>query len=72
LHDRADQQTNGVSEPYSVSITGGSPVKINGILTSGGNVSTAFDCTPVGDRVVYGADQERMSCGRFESDFSIR
>ena len=54
---QADQETDEVDELYSVPILGGSPVKLNGPLISGGDVSK-FEISPSGGRVIYLADQE--------------
>jgi Tol biopolymer transport system component len=54
----ADQDHNSVDELYSVATTGGAPVKLNGPLVSGGDVSqTSSRFSPDGNRVVYRADQ---------------
>jgi dipeptidyl aminopeptidase/acylaminoacyl peptidase len=53
---RADQDTDGVWELYSVPLAGGSPVKLNGSLVSGGDV-WSFQVSPDSSRVVYNADQ---------------
>ncbi len=55
---RADQETDGVDELYSVPITGGTPVKLNADLVAGGNVHMLFFFSPDSTRVVYRADQE--------------
>ena len=56
---RADQQINGQDELYSVPLSGpaGLGVKLNGLLTGGGNVM-AFRISPDSSRAVYGADQD--------------
>jgi hypothetical protein len=54
---RADQQTQGELELYSVPIAGGSDVKLNGPLVDGGDAST-FLISGDSTRVIYGADQE--------------
>ena len=59
----ADQDTNDVNELYSVSIDGGTPVKLNGNLVTGGEVSS-FKISPNSQRVIYHADQDTN--GRFE------
>ncbi len=52
----ADQTTGGVFELYSVPISGGAPVRLNGPLAPGGNViEFAIDTSSA--RVVYLADQ---------------
>lgn|GEM_PF-1056367 len=53
----ADQDTNDVSELYSVSSTGGTPTKLNGVLATGGDVSSIL-FSPAGDQVLYLADQD--------------
>ncbi len=55
----ADQQINGQDELYSVPLSGpaGLGVKLNGLLTGGGNVM-AFRISPDSSRVVYLADQD--------------
>ena len=56
---RADQDTDQVFELYSVPATGGTPVKLNGELTSGGNVDyKGLQFSPDGSRVLYNADQD--------------
>jgi len=54
----ADHDTYDVDELYSVPVSGGTPVKLNGPLVSGGDVTTEFRISPDGTRVVYLADQE--------------
>ena len=55
----ADQETNGVIELYSVAAGGGTPVKLNTALPSGGDVySSGIQFSPDGSRVLYRADQE--------------
>lgn len=54
----ADQDTNDVSELYSVPIGGGASIKLNGPLASGGDVREDFRISPDGSRVVFRADQE--------------
>ncbi len=53
----ADQDTDEKVEIYSVSIIGGIPTKLNGILPPGGDVDSSFDITPDGGQVIYRADQ---------------
>jgi Tol biopolymer transport system component len=57
---RADQDTDGVVELYSVPITGPAltGVKLNGSLVSGGGVSDVFLISPDGQYVIYRADQQ--------------
>jgi len=59
---RADQDTDEVHELYSVPITGGVAVKLNGAMTSGGdladNYAGSFWVSPDSSRVVYLADQD--------------
>ena len=57
----ADQETDAVTELYSVPAAGGPVVKLNGPLVAGGAVSNVprarhFQITPDGSRVVYLAD----------------
>jgi len=54
---RADQDVDGVPELYSVPIGGGTAVKLNGVLVSGGRAGDAR-ISPDGSRVVYKADQD--------------
>jgi Tol biopolymer transport system component len=54
----ADQETDQVFELYSAPIGGGTPVKLNGALASGGKVKDSFKPSPDGSRVVYIADQQ--------------
>ncbi len=54
---RADQQTDGVVEVYSVGLLGGSATRLNGALVSGGSViGHAISANTL--RVVYHADQD--------------
>ncbi|MDX1964274.1 MAG: hypothetical protein SFX18_14060 [Pirellulales bacterium] len=54
----ADQTTDEVNEIFSVPRAGGIPVKLNGPLVSGGDVSFGgFQFSPDGSRVLYRADQ---------------
>ena len=54
----ADQDTDGISELYSVPIGGqASAIKLNKTLVFGGDV-VAFQISPDGNWVVYGADQD--------------
>ena len=55
---RADQDTDGVFELYSVPITGGAPTKLNGPLIPGGDVQSGFQISPDGATVVYIAEQD--------------
>ena len=55
---RADQDTENVSELYSVSIGGGAITKLNGALAAGGDVTSGFQVSPDGSTVVYRADQD--------------
>jgi Tol biopolymer transport system component len=56
---RADQDTDGVSELYSVPVVGpaGAGVKLNGLLAPGGEVFDNYQISPEGSRVIYRADQ---------------
>ena len=54
---RVDQDTDGVYELYSVPISGGPAVKLNGTLPTGGDV-WEFAVSPDSTRVVYFADQD--------------
>ena len=53
----ADQDTDNVTELYSVPLLGGSTTKLNGAFVSGGNL-LSFQLSPNGSRVVYWADQD--------------
>lgn len=53
----ADVEVDGRKDLYSVPLTGGSPVKLNPALVTGGNVSR-FVVTPDSQFVLYIADQE--------------
>ena len=54
----ANQDQSDVWEIYSVLGAGGTPVKLNGDLVSGGNVSeSSLQFSPDGSRVLYRADQ---------------
>jgi hypothetical protein len=58
----ADQDKHDRFELYSVPITGGNSVKLNGKLVAGGDVGgdvSAFQITPGGSWVVYLADQDK-------------
>lgn len=57
---RADQQTDGVDELYSVAVNGpaSSSIKLNGGLAPGKNVLRGFQISPDSRRVVYVADQD--------------
>jgi dipeptidyl aminopeptidase/acylaminoacyl peptidase len=54
---RADAETIGVPELYSVSTVGGLPVKLNNTLTTGGIVEEDFLCSPDGRTVIFRASQ---------------
>ncbi len=54
---RADQQTDEVSEVYSVPLAGGAALKLNGALPEGGEVFD-FAISPDSARVVYNAEQQ--------------
>jgi Tol biopolymer transport system component len=54
---RADQDTDRVFELYSVSLTGGSPIRLNPLLPVGRSVQS-FQISPDSSRVVYRADQD--------------
>jgi len=56
----ADQDTDGIFELYSVPLTGGVPIKLNGALVPGGEVSLVhgFQISLDSSRVVYRADQD--------------
>ena len=54
---RADQDTDGVHELYSVLLGGGPPVRLNPILPFGRSVAS-FQISPDSRRVVYLADQD--------------
>ncbi len=59
---RADRDTGGVFELYSVPfLAGANVIKLNGTLAAGGDVSSfasPFQFSPDGQRVVYHADQD--------------
>ena len=56
---RADQDTDGVDELYSVPSGGGAAVKLNGALVANGDVySYGFQFSPDSSRVLYLADQD--------------
>ena len=54
---RAEQNSDGLMELFSVSSGGGTPVRLNATLVAGGNVVRA-SFSPDGSRVVYLADQD--------------
>ena len=55
----ADQDTNNDYELYIVPAGGGTPIKLNGPLVAGGDVSTDnLQFSPDGSRVLYLADQD--------------
>lgn len=54
----ADQDSNDRFELYSVPITGGAFIKLNGDLVTGGNVASDFQISPDGSRVIYLARQD--------------
>jgi Tol biopolymer transport system component/N-acetylneuraminic acid mutarotase len=56
----SDRETDATDELYSVPVTGGTVVKLNGTLPSGSNVHDDFAISPDGARVVYRADQESV------------
>lgn len=53
---RSGRNATGVWNLYTVPATGGTAVKINGALHTGGSVENYFPFTPDGSRVVYLAD----------------
>lgn len=53
----ADQDVNDQDEIYSVPLTGGTPVKLNGAITPGGDVNFSL-LSSDSSRVVYRADQD--------------
>jgi Tol biopolymer transport system component len=55
---RADQDTDGVIELYSVPLAGGTPVKLNGILPTGSSVQNDYQISPDSSRVIYRAPQD--------------
>lgn len=58
---RADQNTDGLSELFSVAIQGGNtPQRLNTDLPNGGGVDFDFQISPDGARVVYRADQNKV------------
>lgn len=60
----ADQETDEVFELFGVPLSGGSSTKLNGALTSGGDVNLGFQVSPDSSRVVYVANQD--SANSFE------
>ena len=54
----ADQDTDDVNELYSVPIGGGTSIKLNSTLVSGGDVSSFVDISSDSTTVVYVADQD--------------
>jgi len=54
----ADQETDRVTELYSVPIGGGTPVKLNGPVLGSGVVGASFGVSPDSSRVVYTASQD--------------
>lgn len=56
----------GTIELYSVASAGGSSVKLNGVLTSGGNVGL-YRVSLDSSRVVYSADQQTLALGELYS-----
>ncbi|QDT01582.1 hypothetical protein [Adhaeretor mobilis] len=63
----ADQDTDSVSEIYSVSSAGGAAVKLNGALVGGGDVSFGALFSPDSSRVVYHANQQNASVSELYS-----
>jgi Tol biopolymer transport system component len=60
----ADQNTDEVQELFSAPITGGTPVKLNGPMATGGDVQpNSLSLSPNGSRVLYVADQETDGLG---------
>ncbi|MFP6873021.1 MAG: hypothetical protein VCA55_05865 [Verrucomicrobiales bacterium] len=55
---RANQDSDGVYELYSVAIGGGASTKLNGALVPGGVVQSGFQVSADGGTVVYRADQD--------------
>ena len=58
---RADQDTDGVSEIYSVPIAGGQAVRINGPLISTSSDVNSFTITPDSSKVIYIADANKLN-----------
>ena len=54
----ADQDADEVFEIFSVPSLGGTPVKLNGVLATGGDVADSAMFSPDGSRVLYRADQD--------------
>jgi Tol biopolymer transport system component len=54
---KADQDTDGVFELYSVLLGGGSPVRLSSLLVTGRSVAN-FAISPDSSRVVFRADQD--------------
>jgi len=57
---KADQDTDGVEELYSVPIGGGTATKLNDPLVMDGDVRTGYQISPDNTRVVYRADQDML------------
>lgn len=53
---RADKDTDGKDELYSVRLSTGSIVPISGAVVSGGNVAPGFQISPDSARVVFSGD----------------
>jgi Tol biopolymer transport system component len=54
----ADADTDEIVELYSVPMSGGTSVRLNSTLVTGGDVGSGFVISPDSSRVVYGADQD--------------
>lgn len=64
---RGDKDADLVFEIYSVPLTGGATVKLNGPLPVGGDVQAAFQISRDSSRVVYMADQDTNDVVEFYS-----
>jgi Tol biopolymer transport system component len=63
----ADQDIDEQVELYSVPVSGGSTIKLNGALPAGGDVDSLFNVTPDSLRVIYRADQSTDGIGELYS-----
>jgi Tol biopolymer transport system component len=55
----ADQETDGLAELFMVPVAGGTPVRVNGPMVTGGGANTAGgQFTPDGSRIVFVAQQD--------------
>ena len=56
---RVDEETSGVNELYSISITGGTPTKLHERLNADRHVLSGMQISPDSSRVVYVSDQDQ-------------